>query len=73
MRTFLEGLVERGYKKRKIGIIENGSWAPNAAKIIKNILEECKELTFAEENVTIHSALNDESTLQIKNLAREFC
>ncbi len=73
MRTFLEGLVERGYKKRKIGIIENGSWAPNAAKTIKNILQECKELTFAEENVTIHSALNDESTLQIKNLAREFC
>ena len=71
MRTFLDGLVERGYKKRKIGIIENGSWAPVAAKTIKNILEECKEITFADVTVTVNSALNEESTLQIKQLARE--
>ena len=72
MQEFINGLIERGYKKRKVGIIENGSWAPAAAKTIKKMLEECKELTFADETVTIHSALNDESILQIKRLAREF-
>lgn len=72
MQTFINGLVERGYKKRKIGIIENGSWAPSVAKTIRKMLDEGKELTFADETVTIHSSLNEESTLQIKRLAREF-
>ncbi|MBE6679136.1 MAG: FprA family A-type flavoprotein [Ruminococcaceae bacterium] len=71
MRTFLSELAERGYKKRKVGIIENGSWAPVAARIIKKALEECKEITFADTTVTIHSGVKDENIEQIKALAKE--
>ncbi len=71
MRTFIGDLCERGYKKRKIGIIENGSWAPVAARIIKKMFEDCKELTFTDTTVTIHSGLKDENIEQIKALAQE--
>ena len=73
MRTFLEHLVERGYKKRTIGIIENGSWAPMAAKTIKAILEPCKELKFTEANVKIMSAMNEDNKQQIEAMAEELC
>ncbi len=71
MRTFLSELCERGYKKRKVGIIENGSWAPVAARIIKKTLEECTEITFADTTVTIHSGVSEENAEQIKALAKE--
>ncbi len=71
MRTFIEELAERGYKKRKVGIIENGSWAPVAARIIKKMLEECKEITFADTTVTINSGVKEENIEQIKALAKE--
>ena len=71
MRTFLSELCERGYKKRKVGIIENGSWAPVAARIIKKAFEECKEITFADTTVTIHSGVSEENAEQIKALAKE--
>jgi flavorubredoxin/flavin reductase (DIM6/NTAB) family NADH-FMN oxidoreductase RutF len=73
MRTFLEHLVERGYKKRTIGIIENGSWAPMAAKTMKAILEPCKELKFTDAQVKIMSAMNDENKQQIEAMAEELC
>ena len=71
MHTFLSGLVERGYKNRTVGIIENGTWMPLAGKIIRKMLEPCKDLTFAENAVTIHAAVKDENIEQIKALAAE--
>ncbi|MCR4591378.1 MAG: MBL fold metallo-hydrolase [Lachnospiraceae bacterium] len=69
MRTFIDGLLERNYQKRKIGIIENGTWAPMAAKVIKGMFEKSKDITFAEPVVTIKSALNDASRAQVESLA----
>ena len=71
MHTFINELTERGYKNRKIGIIENGSWAPIAANNIKKMLETAKNLTFTDTTVTIHSAVKEENIKQIKNLAKE--
>ena len=71
MREFINELLLRGYQKRKIGIIENGSWAPVAAKTIKKMFENSKEIEFADTVVTIHSALNEQSTNAVKALAKE--
>ncbi len=71
MRTFIHHLTERGYKNRKIGLMENGSWAPMANRIMKGLLENSKDILYAENNVRITSALNDESRQQIKALAEE--
>ena len=73
MRTFIEHLTERGYKKRTIGIIENGSWAPQAAKTIVKMFENSKDITFTETTVHIASALSDVSKQQIEELASELC
>ena len=69
MRTFIEHLTERTYRNRTVGIIENGTWAPNAAKVIKGLFASSQGLTFAEPVVTIKSALNDASRAQIAALA----
>ena len=71
MRTYICHLTERCYQNRKVAFIENGSWAPMANKIMKGLFEKCKCVIFAENNVTIMSALNDESTAQIEALADE--
>ena len=71
MREFISMLVERGYQKRTIGFIENGSWAPTAMKVMKGKLEGLKDITFTKNNVTILSALNEESTAQLMALADE--
>ncbi len=71
MRTFIEELTERGYKNRIIGLIENGSWMPVAAKTMKKMFESSKEITFADATVTIHSAVKEENIEQIKALAKE--
>ena len=71
MHTFLSGLVERSYKNRTVGIIENGTWMPLAGKVIRKMLEPCKDLTFAQNTVTIHAAVKDENIAQIKALAAE--
>ena len=71
MREFINDLTERGYKNRTIGIIENGSWAPVAAKTIKKMFENCKNLTFTDTTVTIHSAVKDANKEEIKALAKE--
>lgn len=73
MKEFINHLTERGYRNRTIGIIENGSWAPQAAKTIRAMLEPCKNLTFCDTTVKIMSALNDESKQQVDSLAKELC
>lgn len=71
MKTFIDGLLERGYQNRTIAFIENGSWSPLAAKIMKSHFENSKNITFAENTVKIMSSLNDESKAQISELAKE--
>ena len=69
MRSFIHGLTERGYRGRKVGLIENGSWAPMAAKVMRGMLETCKDLTILDPVVKIQSALNEESAAQLDALA----
>ena len=69
MRTFIDHLTERSYQNRTVAFMENGSWAPTAVKIMKGMLEKSKNLTFAEPDVRILSALSQESRTQIRNLA----
>lgn len=69
MREFIEHLTERNYQNRTVGFIENGSWAPLAAKIMKQMLEGCKKLTFIDPVVSIRSALNEESSAKLEALA----
>ena len=71
MRDFILHLTERNYQNRTIGIIENGSWAPTAAKVIKGMFEKSKNLTFTETTVTLKSALSAESEAQVAALAKE--
>ncbi len=71
MRNFIHELTERGYKNRKLGIVENGTWAPVVKNKITKMFENSKDLTFADTVVTIHSTLNDASKEQIKQLAKE--
>ncbi len=69
MKTFLEHLTERNWQNKTVGLIENGSWAPTAAKGMKALLEGSKNLTFLEPVVRINSALNEESRAQLEALA----
>lgn len=71
MRQFIQELTERNYQKRKVALMENGTWAPMAAKTMNKMLEGCKELTFAENTVTILSAVKPETKTQIQKLAEE--
>ncbi|MBQ8387899.1 MAG: flavin reductase [Clostridia bacterium] len=73
MREFINHLTERNYSNRTVALIENGSWAPLAAKVMRSMLEKCKNLTFADTTVHILSALNEESTNQLNTLADELC
>ena len=73
MREFIHHLTERNFQNRVIGLMENGSWAPLAAKTMKQMLSGCKNLTFAENVVHIKSALNEESAGQLEALAAELC
>ena len=73
MHQFITNLTERNFKNRTVAFVENGSWAPLAAKVMKGMLEKSKNLTFADTTVTIHSALNEESTKQLNTLSEELC
>lgn len=73
MREFINHLTERNFQNRTVAFIENGSWAPTAAKIMKGIFEKSKNITFADTTVSILSALNDNSKEAINNLADELC
>lgn len=69
MKTFINQLVEHNYQKRTVGFIENGSWAPMAAKVMQKMLEGCKNLTMAEPVVTVRGAVNEQAKEQIQELA----
>lgn len=71
MKEYIHHLTERNFQNKKVAFIENGSWAPVAAKTMKAMLEGCKNLDYAENGVKIVSALNDESRAQIEALAEE--
>ena len=71
MKTFIHHLTERNFQSRTVGMMENGSWAPVAAKVMTKLLEGSKNLTFTQNNVKILSALNDASRAQIQALAKE--
>jgi len=71
MKEFIENLTERNYQNRKIGFVENGSWGPVAAKTMQAMFENSKNITFAENKVTIKIAMNDETVSQLEKLADE--
>ena len=71
MRSFIEGLTERNYQNRKVAIIENGTWAPMAGKLILGMFEKSKNLTFTETTVSIKSAMNEQNKEEIGKLAEE--
>ena len=73
MKEFIHHLTERNYRNRTVGLMENGTWAPTAAKTMAKMLEGSKDLTFTNTTVKILSALSDESRGQIEALAEELC
>ena len=73
MRTFIESLTEREYKNRTVAFIENGSWAPLAAKIMKGMFDKSKNINFVEPVVHIRSALNEASSAELDELSKELC
>ncbi len=73
MREFINHLTERSYQNRTVAFVENGTWAPVAAKVMGKMLENSKNLTLAENTVTIRSALNQESRAKLEALAEELC
>ena len=73
MREFIDHLTERNFQGRTVGLMENGSWAPQAAKVMRRMLEGSKNLTFTDTTVKIISALNEDSRDQVEALANELC
>ena len=73
MQSFIDHLTARNYQDRTVGMIENGAWAPMAAKVMKKMLETSKNLTYTDTTVTVKCALNDASRAQIDALADELC
>ncbi|MBQ9375042.1 MAG: FprA family A-type flavoprotein [Ruminococcus sp.] len=73
MRTFIDELLERNFQNKKIAMIENGSWAPAAVRVMKAKFEKSKDITFVEPTVKIMSAVNEETKEQILALAKELC
>ena len=73
MRDFIQHLTERNYQKRTVGLIENGTWAPMAAKVMKKMMEGCKNITWLEPVVKIMSSLSQENMDQLEAVAAELC
>ncbi len=73
MRDFIHHLTERGFQNRTVALIENGSWAPLAAKIMREMFAKSNNISFTENSVKIRSALSDESSAQLEALASELC
>ena len=73
MHQFITHLTERNFQNRTVAFIENGSWAPLAAKVMKGMLEKSKNIRYCDTTVRILSALNDESSAQLESLANELC
>ena len=73
MRNFIEQLTERGYKNRTVALIENGSWSPQAIKVMKRLFEDSENITYTDTAVSIRSALDSESSEKLEALADELC
>lgn len=73
MRTFIDALTERGFRNRTIAFVENGSWSPLAAKLMKQMFEKSKNITFAENIVHIRSALDENSSKELEAVSDELC
>ncbi|MBO4479271.1 MAG: flavin reductase [Clostridia bacterium] len=73
MRAFIEHLTERNYQNRTVALVENGSWAPLAAKVMKSMLEGCKNLTILEPVIKLNSAMNDDTKDAIEKVSDELC
>ena len=73
MREFISHLTERNFQNKTVAFIENGSWAPTATRVMKSMLEKCKNLTYTDATVTIMSALNETSEAALAALAEEIC
>ena len=73
MRDFIHHLTERNFSNRTVALIENGSWAPMAAKVMRSMLEKSKNITYTETTLKIYSAMNDDNRAQIESLAAELC
>ena len=73
LKEYIHHLTERNFQNRFVGFIENGSWAPTAGKIMKKMLENSKNLTFAENTVKIFSAMNEKNVAEMDALVEELC
>ncbi len=73
MKTYIDHLTERNYQNRTIGLIENGSWAPNAAKVMKAEFEKSKNITWLDTTVKIMSSLSEENIKELDQMAEELC
>ena len=73
MHDFVTHLVEHSYQNRTVALIENGSWAPQAANVIKKLMDGCKNITYTDTTVTILSAMKDDNRVEIAQLAKELC
>ncbi len=73
MREFLHNLTERNFQNKRVGFIENGSWAPMATRVMRGVLEKCKNLQYTQTTVKILSSLSTENEVQITALAEELC
>lgn len=71
MRAYIEGLTERSYQNRRVAVIENGTWAPMAAKLIRGMFEKSKDIAFTDTNITIKSAMNAQNRADLDKLAAE--
>lgn len=71
MRAYIEGLTERSYQNRRVAVIENGTWAPMAAKLIRGMFEKSKDIAFTDTNITIKSAMNAQNREELDKLAAE--
>ncbi|MBQ3328710.1 MAG: FprA family A-type flavoprotein, partial [Eggerthellaceae bacterium] len=71
MKTFIDHLADHAFQNRRVAFVENGSWGPAAAKAMRAKMEACKDITFAENTVTVLSALSDDSRAQIDALVAE--
>ena len=73
MKEFIHHLTERNFQNRTVAFVENGSWAPTAARVMAGMLDKCKDITYASTTVKLLSALNDDSRAQVEQLAQELC
>ncbi len=73
MKTFINQLTERSYQNRTVGFMENGTWAPTAKKVMQTMLEKSKNITYLENNVTIKSAVHEDTEAAIEAMAEEIC